>query len=110
MIPHSVYDLDHVDPIELVAEYSNDETMSVDLIATRMALLGIFRKSDTDGGGTLSSEEFQVTPLVPVAILYTPSSSPCFDLSCHVLFALLCLVLSCLALAYLVLSGFSSIC
>ena len=60
MVPHSVYDLDHIDPIELVAEYSNDETMSVDLIATRMALLGIFRKSDTDGGGTLSSEEFQV--------------------------------------------------
>ena len=49
-IPQSIFDLDHVDPIDLVAEYSNDETMSVDLIATRMAIMGIFQKSDSDGG------------------------------------------------------------
>ena len=40
MIPHSIFDLDHVDPLQLVAEYSNDMTMSVDLIATRMAIIG----------------------------------------------------------------------
>ena len=56
MIPHSIFDLDHVDPLELVAEYSNDMTMSVDLIATRMAIIGRYNSIDTPSHPTLSHD------------------------------------------------------